>query len=227
MLVTLKKLIVEKSLLLGFLATNNEAKYEALLGGMTMVSILGGEAIEIYLNSRLVVRQVNKEFEARDQRMQGYLIKVKRARSCFNSFVLRQIPKGQNSHANSLAMLATSSGTSLPRVIIVEDMATLSHDDQFPVRVHSIQVRPSWMDPLVSFLKQGYLLEDKGEAEKIRRKATRYWLSREQKLYKHSYSGLYLLYVHPKAMDPLLEELHEGICRSHTGERSLSHRALT
>ena len=64
MLVTLKKLIVEKSLLLGFLATNNEAKYEALLGGMTMVSILGGEAIEIYSNSRLVVRQVNKEFEA-------------------------------------------------------------------------------------------------------------------------------------------------------------------
>ena len=39
------------------------------------------------------------------------------------------------------------------------------------------------MDPLVSFLKQGYLSEDKGEVENIRRKATRYWLSGEQKLY--------------------------------------------
>ena len=28
-------------------------------------------------------------------------------------------------------------------------------------------------------------------------------------------------------MEPLLEELHEGICGSHTGGRSLAHKALT
>ena len=39
------------------------------------------------------------------------------------------------------------------------------------------------MDPLVSFLKQSYLSKDKGEAKKIHRKAIRYWLSGEQKLY--------------------------------------------
>ena len=80
-------------------------------------------------------------------------------------------------------MLATSSGIGLPWVIIVEDMAAPSHDDQSSVRVHSIQVRLSWMDPLVSFLKQGYLSKDKGKAKKIHRKAIRYWLSGEQKLY--------------------------------------------
>ena len=53
----------------------------------------------------------------------------------------------------------------------MEDMVAPSHDDQSPIKVHSIQVRPSWMDPLVSFLKQGYLPKDKGEAENIRRKA--------------------------------------------------------
>ena len=37
MLVTLEKLIMEKSLRLGFLATNNEAEYEALLAGVAMV----------------------------------------------------------------------------------------------------------------------------------------------------------------------------------------------
>jgi len=46
-------------------------------------------------------------------------------------------------------------------------------------------------------------------------------------LYKRSFSGSYLLCVHPKAMEPLLEELCEGICGSHIGDRSLSHRALT
>ena len=36
-LISPEKLIVEKSLRLGFLATNNEAEYEALLEGMSMV----------------------------------------------------------------------------------------------------------------------------------------------------------------------------------------------
>ena len=36
-LVSLEKIIVEKSLRLGFLATNNEAEYEALLVGIAMV----------------------------------------------------------------------------------------------------------------------------------------------------------------------------------------------
>lgn len=55
MLITPKKLVVEKSLCLGFLATNNEAEYKALLAGMAMVSKLGGEVIEVYSDSRLVV----------------------------------------------------------------------------------------------------------------------------------------------------------------------------
>ena len=32
--------------------------------------------------------------------------------------------------------------------------------------------------------------------------------------------------MHPEALESLLEELHERLCGSHTGERSLSHRAL-
>ena len=90
------------------------------------------------------------------------------------------------------------------------------------IRVHSVQVGPSWMNHLVSFLKDGSLPEDKGEVETIRRKAPRYWLSEEQKLYKRSHSGPYLLCMHPEVVEPLLEELHEGICGSHIGG-SLCH----
>ena len=71
------------------------------------------------------------------------------------------------------------------------------------------------------------LPEDRTEAEKIQRKAPRYWFSEEQKLYKRSFSSLYLLCVHPEAVEAVLEELHEGVCGSHTTRRSLSHRALT
>ena len=64
MLVTPKKLVMEKSLRLGFLATNNEAEYEVLLAGMAMVSQLRREVVELYSNSWLVVGQVNGDFDA-------------------------------------------------------------------------------------------------------------------------------------------------------------------
>ena len=46
-LVSLEKLTIEKSLRLGFSATNNEAEYEALLEGISMVQKMGGKAIKI------------------------------------------------------------------------------------------------------------------------------------------------------------------------------------
>ena len=69
---------IEKSLRLGFSATNNEAEYEALMQGMAMVQKMGGKAVEMFSNSRLVVGQVTGEMEAKDVRMQEYLNQVRR-----------------------------------------------------------------------------------------------------------------------------------------------------
>ena len=68
-----KRITIEKSLRLGFLFTNNEAEYEALLVRMTMVQKMGGKIVEMFSDSRLVVGQVEGELEARDLRMQEYL----------------------------------------------------------------------------------------------------------------------------------------------------------
>ena len=50
-----EKIIIEKSLRLGFSATNNEVEYEALLQGMAMVRKMEGKAVEMFSDSRLVV----------------------------------------------------------------------------------------------------------------------------------------------------------------------------
>ena len=72
-MVSREKVVVEKSLRLDFPAINNEAEYEALLEGMAMVQRMGGKSIRLFSDSRLVVGQVRGEFEAKDERMQGYL----------------------------------------------------------------------------------------------------------------------------------------------------------
>ncbi|XP_075640644.1 uncharacterized protein LOC142612433 [Castanea sativa] len=195
LLITPEKLVMEKSMRLSFLAANNEAKYEALLAEVAMVKQLGGDVVDLYSDFRLVVSQVNGEFKARDERLQRYLARVQRVRAQFKSFALKQIPRGQNAHAESLAMLATSLKSKLPWLVIVKDMVSSSLIREPVVGVHSIQVGLSWMDPIVTFLKQGLLPDDKDEAKKVRRSASRYWLSEEQKLYKRSYSRPYLLCV--------------------------------
>ena len=54
-LISLEKATIEKSLRLGFSATNNETEYEALLQGMTMVQKIRGKVVEMFSDSRLVV----------------------------------------------------------------------------------------------------------------------------------------------------------------------------
>ena len=54
-IVSPEKIIIEKSLRLGFSATNNEAEYEVLLVEMAMVKKMGGRAVEVFSDSRLVV----------------------------------------------------------------------------------------------------------------------------------------------------------------------------
>ena len=159
--------------------------------------------------------------------MQEYLSQVKHLQSGFESFSLLYIHRSGNTHADSLPTLATSSAQDLPRVILVEDLCKPTVMRKDMVQIYQIRVAPSKMDPIVLFLKEDILPEKKLEAKKVRRKALRFWLFEDQKLCKHLFFGLYLLCIHPEALELLLEELHEAICGSRTRGRSLSHRALT
>uniref|UniRef100_A0A2N9HT99 Uncharacterized protein n=1 Tax=Fagus sylvatica TaxID=28930 RepID=A0A2N9HT99_FAGSY len=149
-LVSPEGLILEQAVRLGFLASNNEAEYEALLIGLRSALRLGADRLQVFCDSQLVVEQVRREY---------------------------------NSHADILAKLATA--------------------------------------------LESRFASDPKAANVIKRKAPRYWLSKEGNLYKRSFSGPYLLCVHPSLVDDLLYEIHEGICGSHTGGRSLAHRAMS
>ena len=52
---TLEGIRLEHSFRLGFRASNNKAKYEALLAGLRTVLGMGAQEVKAYLDSRLVV----------------------------------------------------------------------------------------------------------------------------------------------------------------------------
>ena len=72
-IITPEGILLEHSFRLGFNASNNEAEYEALLVGLRAVSRLEARDVEIYSDLRLIVNQVQGNFEARDPRMKAYL----------------------------------------------------------------------------------------------------------------------------------------------------------
>ena len=139
---------------------------------------------------------MKNELEAKNERMRGYLTRVQQLQRSFESFDLRHLLRCGNTHADSLATLATSSAQNLPRIIPVEDLSKPSEEKGNMVCVTHVRVGPSWMDPIIQFLSKDVLLEDKSDTEKIRRKAPWFWLSEDQKLYKRSFSGPYLLCIH-------------------------------
>ena len=100
--------------------------------------------------------------------MQGYLSQVKCLQLKFDSFDLLHVPRSGNAHADSLAMLATSSAHDLPRVILVEDLYKLARTGEM-VQINQIRAGPSWMDSIIRFLKKDILPEERKEVDKVRR----------------------------------------------------------
>lgn len=82
------------------------------------------------------------------------------------------------------------------------------------------------MNPINSFVSDGTFLDEQNDAENIKRKFAKFWLLVE-KLYQRLFGKPYMSCVHLEAVNGLLTEVHEGVCRSHTGGRSLSPWAMT
>ena len=115
----------------------------------------------MFSDSRLVVGQVKGELKARDERMQGYLTRIKHLQKKFESFDMQHIPRGGNTYANSVATLATSSVQNLPRVILIEDLGKPLGEKGSTIYVSYVRIGPSWMDPIIQFLSKDILPEDK------------------------------------------------------------------
>uniref|UniRef100_A0A2N9FJR7 Uncharacterized protein n=1 Tax=Fagus sylvatica TaxID=28930 RepID=A0A2N9FJR7_FAGSY len=176
--------------------------------------------------SRLIVNQLTGEYMAKDERMIAYLDLARNLLKGFCKYNIERVGREHNGHADSLAGLASSVAPEFRRTIIVEVQDSPSIAKGGQASVCQVEMGPSWMDPILGYLSNDILPADQKEAAKIRKTATRYWVSREGKLYKKSYTGPYLLCVHPDLVPNLLYEIHEGVCGSHTGGRSLAHRAI-
>ncbi|XP_030936484.1 uncharacterized protein LOC115961687 [Quercus lobata] len=212
---------VECIVRLDFPTTNNEAEYEALVAGLDLVKVTGAASIVIYCDSQVVANQVNGDYECKSERMKRYLDRVRKRVDDLEAKII-QIPRGENEQANRLA-----------KAVSVEHMITpgnvLSFVQLSPLidfgNIQEIGSESNWTTTLVSYLKNGVLLDGKEAIRKLKVQATRFVLIKDV-LYKRGFSRPYLRCLGMKEADYVMKEVHEGICGNHSGSRSLVHKLV-
>jgi len=89
-------LLIEQALRFAFKASNNQAKYEALIAGMMLAKEMGAESLMAKSDSLLVTGQVTGEYQAKDPQMAAYIQYIQILKETFAVFELVRVPREQN-----------------------------------------------------------------------------------------------------------------------------------
>ena len=95
-------------------ATNNEAEYEALIEGLKAVSEWKPDRLEIFLDSKLVVEQVNGRWKVKEARLQSLLTKAKELLAGFSEVEIKHVERERNKGADALANMAMDAHVKKP-----------------------------------------------------------------------------------------------------------------
>lgn len=82
--------------------TVNEAEYSGLIEGLYRCAELGARDVTVYLDSQLVVNQMNYVWACRSEVLQEFVIEVRKEIAKFDSVDIQWIPRHLNSAADFL-----------------------------------------------------------------------------------------------------------------------------
>ncbi|GJU00098.1 reverse transcriptase domain-containing protein [Tanacetum coccineum] len=133
-------------------------------------------------------------------------------------------PRSKNKKADALSKIESTSFAHLSKQVLVEILKEKSIQEEEVATVVE-EEGPTWMTPVMEYLKNGALLGDRKEASKLRIKARQYELL-DGVLYRRSFLNPWLRCVGPLQADYVTREIHEGSCSMHAGPRSVVSKAM-
>ena len=151
--------------------------------------------------------------------MKKYLNKVVRLVKKFKEADFVQISREENMEANTLANEALASE-------VMDEFDEIQYLPSIDfLEVQQIKGKENWMTLIISYLKDGKLLEGKDKAKKLKGRLPRYILM-DEVLYKRGFSQPYLRCLASDEANYVLREIHEEACGNHLGARSLVHKVV-
>lgn len=92
------------------IATNNIAEYSALIGGLAKARSLGITRIRVFLDSELVVKQLNGLYKVKNEKLKPLWEKAVELLRHFPDYKVSHVPREMNAEADSLARKAVKRG---------------------------------------------------------------------------------------------------------------------
>jgi len=91
-------------------ATNNQAEYKAVIAALVKAKEIGGEELEFYLDSELVVKQLKREYKVKNQELAPLFLKIYNLSMGFKKISFKHVPREMNKEADALANKAMDQG---------------------------------------------------------------------------------------------------------------------
>ena len=94
--------LVARSYYLGT-CSNNVAEYRALIFGLQTALELGCRRLDIFLDSQLIVRQVQGQYKVKNAGLKPLFAEVKQLLAKLAAFTINHVPRNENKRADELA----------------------------------------------------------------------------------------------------------------------------
>ena len=95
------EIIYEQSRYIGT-CTNNEAEYTALHQGLIAASLKEIQDLECFIDSELVVNQLNGKYKMKNENLKKIYLKIKELQKSFNKISFTHVKRGKNKKADAL-----------------------------------------------------------------------------------------------------------------------------
>jgi ribonuclease HI len=210
--------------------TNNQAKYDALLFSLEMLSCMGVKHVRAFGDSQLVVQQVLEEYQCFDGNLNSYLEKCCGLIHSFDEFSIRHISRVENHRANILAQDASGYRIKRGKFHNTENLITDTGPIPQVAGCPGEGFRPSgvarkvllidsagneadasdWRTPIINYLRNPSVRTDRN----VRRTTFKYVLMSDE-LYRRTVNDILLKYLGPGDSILAMAKVHEGICGTH------------
>lgn len=134
--------------------------------GLRIVQELGMQCLKVCSDLLLAVSQIWGEYKTCKPNIVRYLQKVKDMALTFANFDIQKVPRSENTWADLLSKLATLGSTDLQKSSIFKILKKPSIEEL--ALIMEVELEPSWMDPLIRYLRDGILLTNLKEARELR-----------------------------------------------------------
>jgi ribonuclease HI len=210
-------------------ASNNGAEYEALIYGLRIVVSLSIKRLLAFGDSKVVIEQVNKEWDCVKDTMDAYCAEICKLKGHFEGIEFQHVPRNNNVAADVPSKLG-SRRAQVPAGVFVQDLRKPSiklldpnnpeppPNDQNsapPRDVLMPEKEDDWRKPFIDFIVDQLAHDDKAERECITRQSAKYVVIGSDLYRKAASSGILMKCILRSEGLQLLAEIHSGKCGCH------------